>query len=93
MRRNITATPQAVQLRPRPELPWPADWPTVRLYPLVDHIADKICAMYEWHGTTLQPLPRPRRPVAHQPTRTPRRRPGPPRAAHRGSSAPLRRRP
>jgi len=26
---------------------WPDAWPTVTLYPLVDHIADKICAMYE----------------------------------------------
>ncbi|MEV0493671.1 MULTISPECIES: nucleotidyl transferase AbiEii/AbiGii toxin family protein [Streptomyces] len=50
-KRNITATPQAVQLTPRPDLPWPTDWPKIRLYPLVDHLADKICAMYEW-GTS-----------------------------------------
>ncbi|MCM2419815.1 nucleotidyl transferase AbiEii/AbiGii toxin family protein [Streptomyces sp. RKAG293] len=50
-RRNITATPQSAQLYPRPDLPWPTDWPTIKLYPLVDHLADKICAMHEWHGT------------------------------------------
>ncbi|MDQ3578789.1 MAG: nucleotidyl transferase AbiEii/AbiGii toxin family protein [Actinomycetota bacterium] len=26
-----------------------ADWPDIQLYPVIDHIADKICAMYEWH--------------------------------------------
>uniref|UniRef100_UPI003F49AEE8 nucleotidyl transferase AbiEii/AbiGii toxin family protein n=1 Tax=Actinokineospora sp. CA-119265 TaxID=3239890 RepID=UPI003F49AEE8 len=25
------------------------DWPDVRLYPVIDHIADKICALYEQH--------------------------------------------
>jgi hypothetical protein len=25
-------------------------WPDVRLYPLADHVADKVCAMYEWHN-------------------------------------------
>ncbi len=29
---------------------WPRQWPDVRLYPLVDHVSDKICAMYERHG-------------------------------------------
>ncbi len=28
---------------------WPDDWPEVTLYPLTDHVADKICAMYESH--------------------------------------------
>ncbi|MEU8136526.1 nucleotidyl transferase AbiEii/AbiGii toxin family protein [Streptodolium elevatio] len=48
VRRNITAPPQVVSLHPRPGVPWPTDWPKVRLYPVVDHIADKVCAMYEW---------------------------------------------
>lgn len=26
------------------------DWPELRLYPIVDHVADKVCAMYERHG-------------------------------------------
>ncbi len=28
---------------------WLADWPQVTLYPLTDHVADKISAMYESH--------------------------------------------
>ncbi|MFE9968553.1 nucleotidyl transferase AbiEii/AbiGii toxin family protein [Streptomyces sp. NPDC005525] len=51
-KRNVTAAPQYVQLTPRPDLPWPTDWPAVRLYPLVDHLADKICAIYEWRTTS-----------------------------------------
>ncbi|WP_331755815.1 nucleotidyl transferase AbiEii/AbiGii toxin family protein [Streptomyces sp. NBC_01643] len=51
-KRNVTAPPQHVQLIPRPDLPWPTDWPKIRLYPLVDHLADKICAMYEWRTTS-----------------------------------------
>lgn len=47
----VTAEPQPFQLQPRPNLPWPTNWPQVRLYPVVDHLADKICAMYEWRGT------------------------------------------
>lgn len=31
------------------DLAWPADWPNVMLYPIVNHLADKICAMYERH--------------------------------------------
>ncbi|MEV6048785.1 nucleotidyl transferase AbiEii/AbiGii toxin family protein [Streptomyces xanthochromogenes] len=49
-RLSVTDTPPIVQLHPRPDLPWPTDWPKIRLYPLVDHLADKICAMYEWRG-------------------------------------------
>jgi hypothetical protein len=26
------------------------DWPEIQLYPIVDHVADKICAMIERHG-------------------------------------------
>ncbi|MGW9454222.1 nucleotidyl transferase AbiEii/AbiGii toxin family protein [Streptomyces sp. NPDC055632] len=47
--KNVTARPEDFRLMPRPALPWPTDWPKVRLYPVVDHLADKICAMYEWH--------------------------------------------
>lgn len=49
--KNVTANPADFQLMPRPDLPWPTDWPQIRLYPVVDHLADKICAMYEWRGT------------------------------------------
>ncbi|MGW6973767.1 nucleotidyl transferase AbiEii/AbiGii toxin family protein [Streptomyces sp. NPDC054952] len=48
--KNVTANPADFQLMPRPDLPWPTDWPQVLLYPVVDHLADKICAMYEWRG-------------------------------------------
>lgn len=47
--KNVTASPTDFRLMPRPDVPWPTDWPQVRLYPVVDHLADKICAMYEWH--------------------------------------------
>ncbi|MFB6513106.1 nucleotidyl transferase AbiEii/AbiGii toxin family protein [Streptomyces virginiae] len=47
--KNVTARPADFRLMPRPDVPWPTDWPQVRLYPIVDHLADKICAMYEWH--------------------------------------------
>lgn len=43
-------TPITRQLEPAVPIDWPADWPSVRLYPLVDHLADKILAMYEVHG-------------------------------------------
>ncbi|WP_436493680.1 nucleotidyl transferase AbiEii/AbiGii toxin family protein [Actinokineospora sp. HUAS TT18] len=33
-------------------------WPDVQLYPIVDHIADKICAMYERHGADAIPSSR-----------------------------------
>ncbi|MFI1585587.1 nucleotidyl transferase AbiEii/AbiGii toxin family protein [Embleya sp. NPDC020630] len=51
IRRNITAVPETVPLEPRPLLDWPLDWPMIKLYPLVDHVADKICAIHEWRGT------------------------------------------
>ncbi|WP_017538056.1 nucleotidyl transferase AbiEii/AbiGii toxin family protein [Nocardiopsis halophila] len=41
-----TQNPVETALEPLMELEWPQDWPTVRLYPLADHIADKVCAMY-----------------------------------------------
>ncbi|WP_328870883.1 nucleotidyl transferase AbiEii/AbiGii toxin family protein [Streptomyces sp. NBC_00287] len=49
--RTPTAAPQVTRLAPAVPMPWPTDWPEVRLYPVVDHLADKICAMYEWRGT------------------------------------------
>ncbi|WP_329266638.1 nucleotidyl transferase AbiEii/AbiGii toxin family protein [Streptomyces sp. NBC_01451] len=49
--RTPTAIPQVRRIEPAVPMPWPDDWPEVRLYPVVDHLADKICAMYEWHGT------------------------------------------
>jgi hypothetical protein len=49
--RSPTAVPEVTRLEPAISMPWPTDWPNVRLYPLVDHMADKICAMYEWRGT------------------------------------------
>lgn len=49
--RTVTSVPVRKPLVPAVSLPWPADsWPDVVLYPIADHIADKVCAMYEWHG-------------------------------------------
>ncbi|MER7958621.1 nucleotidyl transferase AbiEii/AbiGii toxin family protein [Streptomyces sp. NPDC096030] len=50
VRRSITGVPETRSLAPAVDLSWPVDWPTVRLYPLTDHIADKVCALYERHG-------------------------------------------
>ncbi|MFE0654189.1 nucleotidyl transferase AbiEii/AbiGii toxin family protein [Streptomyces sp. NPDC059534] len=50
VRRSIIGVPEIRSLAPAVDLPWPVDWPTVRLYPLTDHIADKVCALYERHG-------------------------------------------
>lgn len=33
-------------------------WPAIRMWPLEDHVADKIAAMYERHGERLQPSTR-----------------------------------
>ncbi|WP_331726139.1 nucleotidyl transferase AbiEii/AbiGii toxin family protein [Streptomyces sp. NBC_00470] len=41
--------PDTRRLTPLIDLAWPADWPVVNLYPIVHHLADKICAMYEQH--------------------------------------------
>jgi hypothetical protein len=38
------------QLEPAVPLDWPAGYPVVALYPVIDHVADKVCAMYEKHG-------------------------------------------
>ncbi|MEO3861620.1 nucleotidyl transferase AbiEii/AbiGii toxin family protein [Acrocarpospora sp. B8E8] len=45
-----TGIPETVDLRSGIAMPWPDDWPQAQLYPLSDHIADKICAMYERHN-------------------------------------------
>lgn len=57
VRRSPTGRPTAVDMTPAVPIDWPDVWPQVLLYPLLDHLADKICAMYEWHATA--PVPRP----------------------------------
>jgi predicted nucleotidyltransferase component of viral defense system len=52
VKRVPTATPTRQVLVPAISLCWPDTWPEVLLYPLPDHIADKICAMYEWRRNT-----------------------------------------
>lgn len=47
--RTPTGTPNAQPLVPELPIDWPDTWPELRLYPLQDHIADKISAMYERH--------------------------------------------
>ncbi|MET7695118.1 nucleotidyl transferase AbiEii/AbiGii toxin family protein [Streptomyces sp. NPDC005483] len=49
--RTLSGIPETRTLKSAVDLEWPVDWPDVRLYPVIDHIADKICAMYERHGT------------------------------------------
>lgn len=48
--RAATGAVQTRRLEPTLEMPWPTDWPNIQLYPVVDHIADKVCAMYERHN-------------------------------------------
>ncbi|MDT6981927.1 nucleotidyl transferase AbiEii/AbiGii toxin family protein [Streptomyces lusitanus] len=48
--RTLAGTPEVRTLQSAVDIAWPVDWPEVRLYPVIDHIADKICAMYERHG-------------------------------------------
>ncbi|MFI1106593.1 nucleotidyl transferase AbiEii/AbiGii toxin family protein [Streptomyces physcomitrii] len=52
--RPLTGAVEVRTLRSAVDLEWPVDWPEVRLYPVVDHVADKICAMYERHGASGQ---------------------------------------
>lgn len=47
--RRPTRPAERVAFQPALALPWPTDWPDILLYPTPDHVADKICAMYEWH--------------------------------------------
>ncbi|TSB32005.1 nucleotidyl transferase AbiEii/AbiGii toxin family protein [Streptomyces benahoarensis] len=44
-----SAAPDVRRIAPLIDLAWPADWPKARLYPIVNHLADKVCAMYERH--------------------------------------------
>ncbi|WP_214105303.1 nucleotidyl transferase AbiEii/AbiGii toxin family protein [Acrocarpospora catenulata] len=48
--RHPTSVPEIVKLAPGIAIPWPDDWPDAQLYPLANHVADKICAMYERHN-------------------------------------------
>ncbi|MGW2126275.1 nucleotidyl transferase AbiEii/AbiGii toxin family protein, partial [Streptomyces sp. NPDC001758] len=48
--RTLAGVPETRTLQSAVDIAWPVDWPQVRLYPVIDHIADKICAMYERHG-------------------------------------------
>ncbi|MFF9763200.1 MULTISPECIES: nucleotidyl transferase AbiEii/AbiGii toxin family protein [Streptomyces] len=48
--RTLAGTPEVRTLKSAVDIEWPVDWPEVRLYPVIDHLADKICAMYERHG-------------------------------------------
>jgi hypothetical protein len=47
--RMPTGEPTPMRLSPAVPVDWPDTWPEVLLYPLPDHVADKICAMYELH--------------------------------------------
>ncbi|GLW74490.1 hypothetical protein Kpho02_67880 [Kitasatospora phosalacinea] len=47
--RTTTGTPEPRVLAPLVALEWPVEWPQAMLYPVVDHVVDKICAMYEAH--------------------------------------------
>ncbi|MGW3390738.1 nucleotidyl transferase AbiEii/AbiGii toxin family protein [Streptomyces cinereoruber] len=44
-----SAPPEMRRVTPLIDLAWPADWPEARLYPIINHLADKVCAMYERH--------------------------------------------
>ncbi|MFF8572738.1 nucleotidyl transferase AbiEii/AbiGii toxin family protein [Streptomyces sp. NPDC015237] len=48
--RSLAGIPETRTLQSAVDIVWPVDWPEVRLYPVIDHIADKVCAMYERHG-------------------------------------------
>ncbi|MFI9332616.1 nucleotidyl transferase AbiEii/AbiGii toxin family protein [Kitasatospora sp. NPDC052868] len=47
--RTVIGTPELRALAPIVGLEWPVEWPQAMLYPVVDHVVDKICAMYEEH--------------------------------------------
>ncbi|MFE1319154.1 nucleotidyl transferase AbiEii/AbiGii toxin family protein [Kitasatospora phosalacinea] len=47
--RACTGKPEHRTLASIVGLEWPVDWPDATLYPVIDHVADKICAMYEIH--------------------------------------------
>jgi hypothetical protein len=54
--RTVTGVPEQRTLRPIVGLQWPVEWPQAMIYPVVDHVTDKICAMYERHpsGTSIR---------------------------------------
>ncbi|GAB2960941.1 nucleotidyl transferase AbiEii/AbiGii toxin family protein [Streptomyces heilongjiangensis] len=52
--RSLSGAPETRTLKSAVDIEWPVDWPDVRLYPVIDHVADKICAMYERHGDNAQ---------------------------------------
>lgn len=47
--RHHLGTPDRIQPNPVVEVPGMPGLPEIALYPLSDHIADKVCAMYELH--------------------------------------------
>lgn len=49
VRRTPTGEPTTVRLEPAVPVDWPDTWPDVILYPVVDHVSDKLCALYEMH--------------------------------------------
>jgi len=49
VKRAPTGEPTVMQLESVLDMAWPDTWPAVVLYPLADHVADKVCAMYELH--------------------------------------------
>ena len=49
VRREPIGQPTPVQMVPAVPIDWPDDWPQAILYPVVDHVTDKIAAMYELH--------------------------------------------
>lgn len=55
---HMVATPELVRPTPVVVLPGLAEVAEIAVYPLVDQIADKICAMYERHGATGTPSTR-----------------------------------
>jgi hypothetical protein len=77
VRRKPTSEPTTVALTPAVPIDWPDSWPHIQLYPLPDHLADKICAMYEWHAVA--PAPPPAAAIwptsSSSPSRTPSREP------------------
>lgn len=46
----LHGTPEPRRLEPSVPVEWPDDWPVVKLYPLIAHVADKVCALYERHN-------------------------------------------
>lgn len=49
VRRSPTGAPTCAPLKPAIPIDWPDTWPVVWLYPLVDHTADKLAALWEKH--------------------------------------------